>query len=97
MRDFSQLGGVKEEQIDEIGAWLEANQCQSDSDIKPLKEQYPNIIFTLCSEDDLGFHEPFRSFSFFDLFLSAHSVSGCSSLTQYVESCSGLVIALHEE
>ncbi|MCE0495411.1 hypothetical protein [Vibrio salinus] len=96
MRDI-QSGCVNEAQIEAIGVWIEANQCQSEPDLKPLKEQYPNLVFTVCSEDDTGFHEPFRSFSFFDLFLAAHSVSGCSSLTQYVESCSGLVIALHEE
>ncbi|MDC0610993.1 hypothetical protein OAP63_09660 [Vibrio sp.] len=97
MQDILTLGGINEEQIAEIGQWIERNHCESETDLSPLREEFPNLVFTLCSEDDLGFHEPFRTFSFFDLHLAAHSVSGCSSLTQYVEGCSGLVIALHEE
>ncbi|SHO56815.1 hypothetical protein [Vibrio quintilis] len=97
MHDRLQSAGVSPEIITQIGSWLESHSCQSEAGLKPLKAQYPELVFTLCSEDDMGFHEPWHSFSYFDLHLVAHNLSGCSSLTPSPEMCSGLVIALHEE
>ena len=88
---------LDETQLGDIGTKLDEVVNRQVDWLALIQQQYPQLRFTVCSEDDTGCHEPFHSYDQFDLHLVAHSLSGCSSLTQDVNHCTGLVIALHEE
>jgi hypothetical protein len=87
---------VTEAVLCEIMEKLELNGICDDAYLTQLKNEYSDIRFTLCSDNDTGVREPFRECHFFDLHLVAFSQTGCSQLTSSIEFCSGVAIALRE-
>lgn len=61
-----------------------------------LRGEYPQIRFILCSEDDMGEKEAFRSYPEFEIFLMAGGF-GCACLTETIEQSVGIVVATIEE
>ncbi len=61
-----------------------------------LREQYPDFRLLLCSEDDMGEKEAYRSFETFEVFLMAGGL-GCACLTDTIEQSVGLIIATIED
>ncbi len=87
----------KEVLIETISDQLAALAVLDEYNVREFRKQYPQYLFTVCFEDDLGEREPFLVRDSFDLHLMVSGNGSCSHLTFDVESCSGLVIALHEE
>ncbi|PWI33862.1 hypothetical protein DI392_06585 [Vibrio albus] len=88
---------VGKSDIAQIGAVLEGLEYIDDDMMTRMRSAYPNLRFTLCSEDDMGEREPYESFCGFDLHLVTSGEGRCSSLTYHLEQCTGIVVALHEE
>lgn len=88
---------LDESQITQIGQLLESRNTIDEAAISKLRDAYPNLRFTLCSEDDIGERESYQTYTNFDLHLVASIPGSCSHLTYYLEQCTGILIALHEE
>jgi hypothetical protein len=88
---------IGESDINQIGTVLEGLEFIDEEVMTRMRRAYPHLRFTLCSEDDTGSREPYASFCGFDLHLVSSGEGRCSSLTYYLEQCTGIVVALHEE
>ncbi len=82
--------------IQHIGSVLEGLESINDSTMSQMRAAYPHLSFSLCSEDDTGERTPYAVFGGFDIHLLAANPHGCSALTNEIDSCNGLVVALHE-
>ncbi len=83
--------------LSEIVSYLDAQKCIDDTVIAELRNDYPNLRFTLCYETEMGSREPYAEHDKYDLHLVAHSAVGCSSLTFDLDNCTGFAIAVHDD
>ncbi len=74
---------------------LERDGCSSDS-VQQLKQRFPMVHFTLCSDDDILNARPVVERPGFNLYL-VNSQEHCLTLTNDFASASGVVIATIEE
>ncbi len=88
---------VTQKVVDEIIAYLKVQPEINETVMAELRNDYPNLRFTLCFDTEMGARDAFAEYDGFDLYLVAHSQVGCSSLTDTLSSCTGFVIALHDE
>lgn len=86
---------LTEDILDELVGKLQEFQ-PTELTIQRLRGEYPDIRFILCSEDDMGEKEAYKSFDDFEIFLMAGGM-GCACLTDALEKSVGLVIATLEE
>ncbi|MBW8191497.1 hypothetical protein K0504_10655 [Neiella marina] len=64
--------------------------------VQLLREQFPEIRFLLCSDDDMAEREPFLSFDAFGFYLMSGGL-GCACLTNDMDKAVGVIIATIEE
>lgn len=77
--------------------FITSQLCQQPLDeamIITLREQWPDIHFTYCSEDDIHSGKPIRETDKFSLYL-VDSTEHCLCLTNDMNTATGLVIAEH--
>ncbi len=82
---------ITTEQLKQIGELIKT-QPVSEQTVDRLRGSFPDIHFTYCMDDDVVGANPVFEDSAFNLYL-VDSSSHCLSLTQDMESASGLVIA----
>jgi hypothetical protein len=83
--------------LKEITATLDPLPLIDDTTIAGLRNDYPNLRFSLCYDTEMGFRDAYTECDGYDIHLVSHSTSGCSGLTDQLDNCTGLVIALHDE
>ena len=86
---------ITQEQLDTVSE-LVKSQPISEQIVESLRSSYPDIHFTYCMDDDVVNAKPVFEDSNFNLYL-VNSSSHCLSLTNDLDSASGLVIAEVEE
>ncbi len=64
----------------------------SEPDLSALREVFPGVHFTVCSDDDVGSVEPVRAGDGFNLYL-VDGRGHCLAFTNDPEVATGLVIA----
>lgn len=62
----------------------------------PLRQQFPDIHFTRCMDDDVGSVSPVSEFSGFNLYL-IDSTNRCLSFTRDLQQATGVVVAEVED
>ncbi|MEY3220144.1 MAG: hypothetical protein RIT27_1501 [Pseudomonadota bacterium] len=67
-----------------------------ESGLLVLKQMFPTIHFTLCSDDDILNAKPVRETAQFNLYL-VNTSQHCAVLTNDTENASGVVIAWRVE
>ncbi|WP_084882857.1 DUF6129 family protein [Vibrio sp. qd031] len=82
-------------EIEIIGRRLSRISDIDEKSLSSLRQDYPHLRFTLCSEDDTAEREPFVTFDHFDLHLLSAG-NGCLGLTFDISNYRGVVIALRE-
>ncbi|MGX9417621.1 hypothetical protein ACWU4D_09740 [Vibrio sp. WJH972] len=83
--------------LKEITSSLDMVSSIDDITIANLRNDYPNLRFTFCYDSEMGSRDAYIECNGYDIHLVAHSTNGCSGLTERLESCTGVVIALHDE
>lgn len=84
---------IQVETVESIKTFL----CQKgvdDAVVSQLREQWPEIHFTYCSEDDIHNGKPVQEADQFSLYL-VDSSEHCLCLTNDFDTATGLVIAEH--
>jgi hypothetical protein len=79
------------EQIQEIAAKVAAAGVAEDT-VAMLRQQYPNIHFTYCMDDDIPNHAPVAACATFNLYL-VDGREHCLCLTHDYAAATGLAIA----
>jgi len=67
-----------------------------ESGLSVLKQNFPNIHFTLCSDDDIINGKPLREYPLFNIYL-VNTSEHCAVLTNDADNASGVVIAWRTE
>ena len=86
---------VTQEQLSQISE-LVKSQPLSEQSVALLRGDFPDLHFTYCMDDDVVGASPVFEDPAFNLYL-VNSSSHCLSLTQDMETASGLVLAEIEE
>lgn len=86
---------IEQESIGQISQLL-TEQGVDESVVGKLREQWPGIHFTYCSEDDIHAGKPVEAATGFSLYL-VDGREHCLCLTNDPEIATGLVIAEHED
>lgn len=85
---------IEEKHIDEINKALLAHGLDDDA-LKELRNKWPEIHFTLCSDDDVCGPTAIRESDDFSIYL-IDGRNHCLSFTNSIEVATGLVLAEHE-
>lgn len=83
--------------LKEITSLLDSWAVIDDTSIASLRNDYPNLRFSYCYDTEMGSHDAFSEHQGYDIHLVSHSTTGCSGLTNHLDNCTGLVIAVHDE
>jgi hypothetical protein len=83
--------------LKEITSLLDSWDVIDDTSIASLRNDYPNLRFSFCYDTEMGSHDAFSEHHGYDIHLVSHSTTGCSGLTDSLDHCTGLVIAVHDE
>lgn len=86
---------ITEEQLNEIGAFASV-QAISDEAVVQLRQQFPDIHFTYCMDDDVVAARPVYEDETFNLYL-IDSRNHCLCFTQQLEVATGVVLAEVED
>lgn len=86
---------ISEEQLKSISQ-LVKSQPISEQIVAGLRNSYPDLHFTYCMDDDVVGAKPVFEDPDFNIYL-VNSSSHCLSLTNDLDSASGLVVAEVEE
>ena len=86
---------IEEKVIDEINALL-MDHGLDESAVSQLRNKWPNIHFTYCSDDDVCGPPAIRESNGFSMYL-IDSRDHCLSFTSSTEVATGLVLAEHED
>jgi hypothetical protein len=86
---------ITQEQLNTVSELVKA-QPVSEQIVGSLRSHFPDLHFTYCMDDDVVGAKPVFEDASFNLYL-VNSSSHCLSLTQDMDSASGLVIAEVEE
>lgn len=79
------------EQLQFIASNIKA-EALNESLLADLRNEYPDIHFTYCMEDDIPNHQPLLECDGFNLYL-VDGREHCLCLTRNLEHASGIVIA----
>lgn len=82
---------ITAEQLSHIGELVQSQQV-SEQTVESLRSSFPDIHFTYCMDDDVVGANPVFEDPAFNLYL-VDSSSHCLSLTQDMQTASGLVVA----
>lgn len=83
--------------LKEITSRLDVQKVIDDTTIASLRSDYPNLRFSLCYDTEMGSRDAYTECDGYDIHLVAHSTTGCSGLTDQLNSATGLLIALHDD
>jgi hypothetical protein len=86
---------ITQEQLNTVSELVKSRPI-SEQIVESLRSSFPEIHFTYCMDDDVVGATPVFKDPAFNLYL-VNSSSHCLSLTQDMESASGLVVAEVEE
>jgi hypothetical protein len=86
---------IAQTQLDEIGKLL-AQRSVDESAVIALRQQYPEIHFTYCMDDDVIAASPLHESDSFNLYL-IDSRNHCLGFTQDLEVATGIVVAEIED
>lgn len=86
---------IEEQIIDEINSLL-IEHGLSEAAVTELRNKWPNMHFTYCSDDDVCGPSAIRESDKFSIYL-IDSRDHCLSFTSNPEIATGLVLAEHEE
>jgi hypothetical protein len=86
---------IAQAQIDEIGELL-SHRCVEESAVIELRQQFPEIHFTYCMDDDVIAATPLHEADRFNLYL-IDSRNHCLSFTQDLSVATGIVVAEIED
>ncbi|MET0026375.1 MAG: DUF6129 family protein [Candidatus Thiodiazotropha sp.] len=86
---------ITSEQLEQIGT-LTLEHAPSESTLIMLREQYPELHFTYCMDDDVVAAKPVYETEMFNLYL-IDSRNHCLSFTQDQEIATGVVVAEIDE
>ncbi|MGD9000703.1 MAG: DUF6129 family protein [Granulosicoccaceae bacterium] len=84
---------IQAETVENIRNQL-SEQGVDEATVSKLREQWPDIHFTYCSEDDIHSGKPVEETEQFSLYL-VDSSEHCLCLTSDMNTATGLVIAEH--
>ena len=82
---------IQAESVEQIKAEL-SKEGLDEASVSKLREKWPDIHFTYCSEDDIHSGKPVDETDEFSLYL-VDSSEHCLCLTNDMETATGLVIA----
>ncbi len=82
---------ISQEQLSRIGELVKSRPV-SEQSLELLRGDFPDLHFTYCMDDDVVGARPVFEDAGFNLYL-VDSSSHCLSLTQDMETASGLVLA----
>lgn len=82
---------ISSQQIDEIGRYA-GSQPLSEGMLQALRQQFPEIHFTYCLDDDVIGAEPVQEQAAFNLYL-VDTRNHCFAFTADPEVASGIVVA----
>ena len=68
----------------------------NESALSVLKQDFPNLHFTLCSDDDIINGKPIQKYPLFNIYL-VNTSQHCAVLTNDADNASGVVIAWRTE
>lgn len=86
---------INESAIEQINALL-VDHGLDDAAVAELRNKWPDIHFTYCSNDDICGPSPFRESENFSIYL-IDSRNHCLNFTTSTEVATGLVLAEHED
>jgi hypothetical protein len=86
---------IAQTQLDEIGKLL-SQRSVDESAVIELRQQYPDIHFTYCMDDDVIAASPLHESDSFNLYL-IDSSNHCLGFTQDLEVATGIVVAEIED
>lgn len=86
---------IEEKVIDEINGLLNDHGLD-ESAVTELRNKWPNIHFTYCSDDDVCGPKAIRESEKFSIYL-IDGRDHCLTFTSSAETATGLVLAEHEE
>jgi hypothetical protein len=86
---------IAQAQLDEIGELL-TQRAVDESAVIGLRQQFPDIHFTYCMDDDVVAAAPLHEADRFNLYL-IDSRNHCLSFTQDLTVATGIVVAEIEE
>ncbi len=86
---------IEEKVIDEINSLLVSHGLD-EAAVSELKNKWPDIHFTYCSDDDVCGPPAIRESEGFSMYLVDNS-NHCINFTSSPEVATGLVLAEHEE
>lgn len=86
---------IEETVIDEINSLI-AGHGLDESALSELRNKWPDIHFTYCSDDDICGPSPVRESDGFSIYL-IDSREHCLNFTASTEIATGLVLAEHED
>ncbi|PVV10212.1 MAG: hypothetical protein B6D77_08615 [gamma proteobacterium symbiont of Ctena orbiculata] len=82
---------IEQAQIDRIGELL-SRRAVEESAVTELRQQFPDIHFTYCMDDDVITATPLHEADGFNLYL-IDSRNHCLSFTQDLSVATGIVVA----
>ena len=82
---------ISSEVLQSVGDWVSSNSNDSTMETG-LRQQYPDIHFTFCSDDDVTTSNPVFEAETFNLYL-IDSSNHCLNFTQDMELATGIVVA----
>ena len=86
---------ITQTQVESIGALL-TKRSVDESAVVELRQQFPEIHFTYCMDDDVIAASPLHEAENFNLYL-IDSRNHCLSFTQDLQVATGIVVAEIEE
>lgn len=86
---------IEETAIDEINAFI-LDQGLDESSVDKLRNKWPHIHFTFCSDDDVCGPTAIRESDGFSIYL-IDGREHCLKFTSNTEIATGLVLAEHEQ
>lgn len=86
---------ITAQQIEAVSSWVSAHPGELQLDMK-LREEFPDLHFTCCMDDDVVAAKPVYEHQEFNLYL-IDSSNHCLSFTQELEIATGIVVAEIEE
>lgn len=88
---------IEQTQLDKISQQIAAQAMLSDDTVMQLRQEFPDIHFTYCMDDDIAENaKPVHEDSRFNLYL-IDSREHCLCLTNDSEIATGVVVAEVEE
>ncbi|MES9939002.1 MAG: DUF6129 family protein [Candidatus Thiodiazotropha sp. 6PLUC2] len=86
---------ITQAQVENIGNLL-TQRSVDESAVIELRQQFPEIHFTYCMDDDVIAASPLHESDLFNLYL-IDSRNHCLSFTQDLDAATGIVVAEIEE